>query len=136
MRDAAIVLATSVAGAGGAFVLAAADLVTGEAAVSGLLVYGPLGVFSAWLLWRTRELERDHAASLAEKDREHAAERESAWKAFSSLRSDIRDEVAIVRDRLDAQTQAVQVAVREQMGVQVAQHAQLVEIVTLLKNRP
>lgn len=56
--------------------LAQAGTVDPTTAYASLAIYGPLGVISMWGLWRLREKDKEHAATIASLAKTHEEERE------------------------------------------------------------
>lgn len=58
-------------------------------AMAGLIIYGPLGVFCGWLMWRDRVRES-----------EHRAEREAAWQGVGKVverLGEVKEELVAIR---------------------------------------
>lgn len=76
--DTVIAGVTSVLASGTAVVLGFIGGADAAIVLQALVIYGPLGIICAYLLYRERE--REH---------EHAAERRESWKAVGSLKVEI-----------------------------------------------
>jgi hypothetical protein len=64
--------------------------------LAGVVVSNGIGVgFALWLLWRSKERDREHAEALERKDSRHAENLRTAWKTVEGLREQGREEARL-----------------------------------------
>lgn len=100
MTDSAALVGTAVMatiGAAGTVVVAQVSTIDPWTALAGVATQGVLGCIAAWLLWRQREVQREHAAERAR----DAEQRNARDDKMLETQAQIRELLAAIRTQLE-----------------------------------